>query len=357
MRVRREVFLSALCGLLVACASAASAPLESKDPTVQGVGLLPGAGPQAEGAVDEVPVATSTTVVDGTTTTTTLVPAVTIGSLVAGNKLLMIGDSITASAAERYGNELCQALVPLGWKVEVDAEPSRFIDFGNTVLDQRLAAKWDAAYVFLGTNYGGNQQIYLKLLEKIVQRLSPMPVVLLTVTEFADNRHEVNDAIMTVAGEFPNVHVLDWGAIAAADAETILRGDGHHLTNAGREKLASTVAGVFGTAPVQPGDCLPTQFTSDRGLSVNGSDTPPEKKVGGGSTTQTTVHAVTATTHPGGTVVATTTPVTQGTLPPTTQASPSTVATPTTVPRNRHPTTTVATVPPTTPPPTTLPPG
>lgn len=360
MKARREVFLSALCILMAACASAASAPLESKDPTVEGVGLLPGAGPQADGVVDDQPLSSTTSLAGETTTSTTLVPAVTIGSLVTGNKLIMIGDSITASAAERYGNELCQALVPLGWKVEVDAEPSRFIDFGNTVLDRRLAAKWDAAYVFLGTNYGGNQQIYLKQLEKIVTRLSPMPVLLLTITEFANNRHEVNDAIMTVAGEFPNVHVLDWGAIAAADAATILRGDGHHLTNDGRAKLAATVAGVFGPAPVQPGDCLPTQFKSDRGLSVNGNDTPPEKKVGGGggSTTQTTVHAVTATTHPGSTV-ATTTPVTQGTLPPTTQASPSTVATPTTAPRNRHSTTTVATLPPTTlpPPPTTLLPG
>ena len=34
-------------------------------------------------------------------------------------------------------------------------------------LDQ-LAAKWDAAYVFLGTNYLGNQQSYQKQLEKIV---------------------------------------------------------------------------------------------------------------------------------------------------------------------------------------------
>ena len=342
MRARREVFLSALCGLLVACASAASAPLESKDPTVQGVGLLPGAGPQADGVVDEASVTTtSSTIVDGTTTTTTLVPAITIGSLVTGNKLLMIGDSITASAAERYGGELCQTLVPLGWRVEVDAEPSRFIDFGSTVLDQRLAAKWDAAYVFLGTNYGGNQQIYLKQLEKIVKRLSPMPVLLLTITEFAENRHEVNDAIMTVAGEYPNVHVLDWGAIAAADATTILRGDGVHLTDVGRAKLASTVAGVFGAAPVQPGDCLPTRFTSDRGLSVNGSDTPPEKKVGGGSTTPTTVHGGTPTTKPNSTVV-TTTPVTQSTpttqVPPT--SSPPTSGPPTTVRGGRHTTTT-----------------
>jgi hypothetical protein len=205
----------------------------------------------------------------------------------------------------------------------------------SKILDQRLAAKWDAAYIFLGTNYGGKQEIYLKYLQKIVERLSPMPVILLTVTEFAENRREVNDAIMLVASEFPNVHVLDWGAIAAADAGTILRGDGHHLTNAGREKLAATVAGVLGPAPVVPGDCLPTQFTADRGLDVNGSDAPPEKPVGGGAT-PTTVMAVTATTKPTSTSVAppTTTPVTQS-VPSTTQ--PSNTPTTTAPPKNRPP--------------------
>ena len=179
-------------------------------------------------------------------TTTLLPPQPAIGTLVTGNRLLMIGDSITASAAKRYGGEFCKALVPLGWQVEVDAEPSRFVDFGNAVLDKRLSAKWDAAYVFLGSNYLGDQESYRKQLERIVQRLSPTPVVLLTVTEFEDNRREVNDAITLVSAEFPNVHLLDWGSIAAANADTILRGDGLHLTNDGRAVLASTIAGVMG---------------------------------------------------------------------------------------------------------------
>ena len=36
------------------------------------------------------------------------------------------------------------------------------------------------------------------------------------------------------------MHLLDWGSIAAADADTILRGDGLHLTDDGRAVLAST---------------------------------------------------------------------------------------------------------------------
>ena len=42
-----------------------------------------------------------------------------------------------ASTATRYSGLMCDELVPLGWAVEVEAEPSRFIDFGNLVLDRR----------------------------------------------------------------------------------------------------------------------------------------------------------------------------------------------------------------------------
>ena len=82
-----------------------------------------------------------------------------IGPKVSGNRLLMIGDSIMASTSSRYGNEMCDALVPLGWQVAIEAEASRFAEFGVRVLDQRLNAEagWDAAVVFLGTNYEGNK--------------------------------------------------------------------------------------------------------------------------------------------------------------------------------------------------------
>ena len=328
MSPRREVILSAVCALLVACSAAASAPNDSLDATVSGVGVLPGSNP------DSQVVETDTPTVPEVASTTTVAPQPQIGTLVSGNKLLMIGDSITASAAKRYGGEWCNTLVPLGWQVEVDAEPSRFVDFGNDVLDKRLSAKWDAAYVFLGSNYLGDQEAYRKQLEKIVQRLSPMPVVLLTVTLFDDSRQQVNDAITLVSAEFPNVRVLDWGSIAAADAPTILRGDGLHLTDQGRAVLASTVAGVMGKAPTEPGKCLSTLFHNDAGASVNGTDTPPPRPVG----TQTTVKPTPTTTGNGG-----------GGGTPTTKPVTTPPPTPT-------PTTHVATTQPTVPPPTTAPP-
>lgn len=323
MRARREVTLSALCVLLVACSAAASSPDESHDATIEGVGILPGSNPDT----DVVATDPSTTVAATELATTTTVPLPPIGSLVTGNRFLMIGDSITASAAKRYGDELCDALVPLGWEVEVDAEPSRFVDFGNEVLDARLAAKWDAAYVFLGTNYLGDQLAYRKQLEKIVERLSPSPVVLLTVTLFDTTRREVNDAITLVSAQFPNVRVVDWGSIASANPASILRGDGHHLTNDGRLALASTVAGVLGKAPKDPGKCLSTSFSDDSGASVNGSDEPPPNPVG----TPTTVKSPTATTVGGG-APTTTKPPASGTTTPPTIVPPATESPPTTPP-------------------------
>ncbi len=351
MRARREVTFSVLCVILAACGAAAAGPDSSLDPTVNGVGVLPVVNPESQ----VIPTDPSTTVAATELPTTTLAPLPQIGTLVAGNKLLMIGDSITASAAKRYGGEFCDALVPLGWQVEVDAEPSRFVDFGNEVLDKRLSAKWDAAYVFLGTNYLGDQFAYRKQLEQIVQRLSPAPVVLLTVTLFEDSRQEVNDAITLVGAEFPNVRIVDWSTIAADDAATILRGDGHHLTNDGRLVLASTVADVMGKAPTEPGKCLSTSFTNDSGSSVNGTDDPPQRPVG---VTTTTVKAATPTTVPGAS------PTTKPPTSPNPTAPPGITALPppadTTPPPTASPTTqppTVTRPPRTVPPPDTVPPG
>ena len=83
---------------------------------------------------------------------------------------------------------MCDELVPLGWAVEVEAEPSRFIDFGNLVLDRRLDPDrgadydWDAAVVHLGSNYGADQERFEDELRLILTRLAPRPTLLFTVT-------------------------------------------------------------------------------------------------------------------------------------------------------------------------------
>lgn len=188
-----------------------------------------------------------------------------VGEIVGGNRLLVIGDSIMASASRRYGNEICDVLVPLGWEVEVNAEVGRFIEFGNQVLRNRFDPvndlDWDAAVISLGTNYNGDPERYRSALESILDRLDPRPVVLLTVTEWRDEMSEVNDVVVDMMRTYPFVQVVDWAAITGND-ERLLQRDGIHLTEAGRDRLARVMADVLGTAEGE-GLCRESRFSDD----------------------------------------------------------------------------------------------
>ncbi|CAN5603182.1 hypothetical protein BH10ACT2_BH10ACT2_01230 [soil metagenome] len=230
---------------------------------------------------------TSTTVVS---TTMPILPAQLIGALVTDNRLIMIGDSVMAGTSKRYGGEMCKALVPLGWRVEVDAETARFIDFGNEVLKERLAAGWDAAVIFLGNNYGNDPDVYRLYLNRLIEKLAPRPTILITVSEYRVEQREVNAVISELAAAHDNVFVIDWASATAAHPD-YLRGDGLHLTDAGRTALAQAVADLMGVAPTTPGKCLGTNFYDDSAGGVNGSTTTssgatvPTVPGSGGSTT------------------------------------------------------------------------
>lgn len=183
--------------------------------------------------------------------------------LVDGNRVIMIGDSVLASTAARFGGEMCDTVVEQGWDVEIDAETGRFVDFGEDVLDDRLGAGFDAAVIVLGNNYNGDRDAYEKSLRDILARLEPRPVVLVTVSLFRPDRSQVNDAIYDIARDFDTVRVLDWAGETAAD-DALTSGDGVHLTDLGRARLAAMVADELGDAPGRgEGECLDTSFTDD----------------------------------------------------------------------------------------------
>jgi hypothetical protein len=325
MTPRREIVLSALLFLAACGAAASSAPGDgSTRPTVgtvAGVGVLPEGVAETLGYVDPAP-----TDEEVASSSTTIVGAV--GDSAVSNRVIVIGDSLTASASPRYGGQLCDVLVPAGWQVEIDAETSRFIEFGQTVLKSRLSAGWNVAVIFLGNNYNGDQLDYAVRLNDMVTKLGDIPIVVLTVTEFRPKQEQVNEAIQTVADLHANVRVLDWRAIADADASRILGSDGLHLTEHGRQALADAVGLTLGAAPAQPGKCLASNFVDDSEGSVTGTTTT----VKGSSTTRTTVKATGTTVKPTGTTVrSTTTTVKAGgttTSPPTaTTVAPTTPAT------------------------------
>jgi len=213
-----------------------------------------------------------------------------IGTKAGGNRLLMIGDSIMASTAKRYGNEMCNALVPLGWQVAIEAEASRFAEFGVRVLDKRMNAEsgWDAAVVFLGSNYEGNKDSYGKQMRKIVEKLTPRPILLVNTSLFRNAQREVNQEIDDLAVDFENVSILDWATISQSGG--VLAPDGVHLTKNGRSIFAVAIARALDIAPFREGECLDAKFRDD---SAAGKGVMPAAgEVVDDSSTQTTIAGV-----------------------------------------------------------------
>lgn len=209
-------------------------------------------------------------------TTTTFAASSLVGARVDGNKVLVLGDSVTASTSKRYSNDMCEALVPLGWQVEVEAESGRRTDFGLRVMKDLMPKGWDAAVILLGNNYGGDADGFQAEMQEMVTLMAPRPVVLLTVSEFARSRVTVNRFILDIAGRNPNVLVVDWAAITAAN-RSLTGGDRLHLTLSGRTALAQAVASALGTAPVTPGACLDSKYTDDSMGPVQGTTTVPQQ--------------------------------------------------------------------------------
>lgn len=365
MPIRRS--LAALAAVAMVIAGCGSIGDETDDtippvtpvPTIAGVGAVP-AVPSA--VREPVIVVRAPVNEDGT-------EAQIIGETAKRNRVLMIGDSILASTSSRYGNHMCGAVVPLGWQVQVEAEPSRFVDFGNRVLDKLLPTDvatdddWGAAVVFLGTNYGSNALRYEGELVKILDRLAPRPTLLLTVTEYRPNYVEVNEVVNRLGAERDNVTVLDWKSIS--ETPGILSSDRLHPTDTGRRVLAESVAAALGPFPDGIGDCLRSTFRNDSAVGGNSTTVLGRPSTGSGSTTTTTttVRQPTSTTTTssvssggGGTPGATTTtsPSTtpsSSTIPASIAPAPASTTTTTAAP---PPATTTTTAPPATPAPDLL---
>lgn len=306
----------AVAGLLaVAACGGDTSVAERTDDTVGGVGLVPpgrdgSAASRNGGALTLPPVGTLASGGE------VPIPETLVGERALGNRLLLIGDSIFAGTSQRYGGEACSTLVPLGWQVAVEAEVGRAVDFGNRVLDARPPDEWDAAVVFLGTNYGGDEVRYETELDRILDRLSPRPVVLVTVTNHGPLLPEANEVIEREVLTRSDVDVFDWTTVS--EIPGVLSGDGIHPTDAGRQLLIDGLALVLGRAPVvagAPGRCLSSEMVDD--------------SAGRG---QVPMPSAPSTTRPtsGRPVTASTTVAPATSTAPTSTAAPATTAAPTT---------------------------
>ena len=338
---------AAACGATEAAGTGDGSP-SAPVPTIGGVGALP----DTIARESEPPVIIRPPVnEDGTI-------AELVGQRVSGNRIILLGDSILAATDRRYGGEMCDALVPLGWAVEVDAEPGRFVEFGNRVLDRRLDPTggddtgWDAAMVFLGSNYRGDQAAYEAELLEIVTRLAPRPTLLFTVTEYRSSWAEVNESVERIAAQFDNVVLVDWKTVA--EAPGVLSSDRLHPTEAGELVLVDLTAAQLGRAPVGDGECLRSEFTDGSAVSSPGAESggasadPTAASTSGGVRTGNSDSGSPGGGSSGG-----------GAGPPPATAPPSTGAPSTSPPSTGTPSTSPATTagPPPADPPTTDPPA
>jgi hypothetical protein len=325
-RAHPQLGLLATAAIVVAaaCTSAtADAPFVAPaSDTVEGIGRLPETIPGVTFGA-EMPIDITLPPLEGEE----------IGLQVAGNRLLMVGDSIFAGVSRRYTNLACDTLVPLNWQVLVEAEPGRFVEFGRQVLDRRLDEGWDAVVFMFGSNYRLDRQQFADTLGSMITDVGDVPVVLLTTSMFREVQREVNEVIREFGDLLPNVTVLDWETISAFPG--VLSGDRLHPTEPGQRVMMAAIAQVLGPAPIGPGECLRSSFNDDSAVgsgtivadataavagtrSAGTSATP----TGPGTTAPPTVPA----TDPPPTVPQPTAPPTQppATQPPSTDPPPDT---------------------------------
>jgi hypothetical protein len=218
-----------------------------------------------------------------------------VGEVAVGPRLLLIGDSILASLSRRYSNDACEALVPLGWQVSVEAEVGKPIDLGLSVVKKKLPQGFDAAVIFLGTNYGAKQDFYQETLNKILDELSPRPVIIFTVTEFKPIIKEVNMVIEEELRTRPNLWLIDWREISKAPG--ILWNDKIHPSVQGNVVLLQELVKVLGTAPgAESGTCLKSEFTDDAPLVNLPPVVGPIDTVPAGETTDSVIPEDSSTT-------------------------------------------------------------
>jgi hypothetical protein len=192
-----------------------------------------------------------------------------IGELVDGNRVLLVGDSILASAAPRNDGDICDALVLFGWAAEVDAVSARGIDFGSEVLDARLGDEedqqddWDVVALSFGSDVDGTDADAVAEfgaeLSGLIERAAPRPVLLYTLIDTGD-REAINEVIRAQPQSYPNVLVLEF-ADAGDDGVAIVDDSGRRLTEDGMKRFSVRTAATLGAAPGEgDGACLPSDY-------------------------------------------------------------------------------------------------
>lgn len=197
-----------------------------------------------------------------------------VGDVVEGNRLLLIGDSAMATLTERREGIACEVLSELGWEVEIEAELARYLPFADEVIDEVVVDTgegWDVIGLMFGHLLDTPIDEFAVELERIIDELSPRPILLYTVTQDGDETAAaLNEVIRSIGESTPNVVVVDWGAAVAFEQIVDLTDD-DGLPNAdGMGRIVLLTAAALGEpAIVANGACLEPRFTDDSAIVID----------------------------------------------------------------------------------------
>lgn len=232
-----------------------------------------GAFPAPLSSADSTPVPPTSAATGSTAPTTAPLPeAITgpIGDEVRGNRVLLIGDTVIAATAPRFDGVMCDALEAFGWQAEIAAEVGRFVEFGATVVEARVTAdepEWDAAAIMLGNHFDGDVASFGVELDALVTSLSPRPIIVYALAENDTFQSSLNNIIRELPRRHPNVVIVDWAEIVAADPDVILADTPSGLSTEGRSRLAVFTAAALGEPPTTDGaGCVPPVFVDDSAI-------------------------------------------------------------------------------------------
>jgi hypothetical protein len=237
------------------------------------LGQLP--GPLSASTTPLTPPPAETTTAPTITTIPDVEPVETpIGDVVDGNRMLLIGDTAMATITPRQEGIGCDVLSGLGWEVEIEAEPGRFLPFADEVIDEVVVdagEDWDAVGLMFGHFIDTPVEEFASELDRILQRLGDVPILLYTVAENDDPTAIAVNEVIRERDDRPNVVVVDWGAAVAFEEVADLVEDDRTPTVDGMNRLVLLTASALGEPPGSGGGaCLDAVFTDDSAIVLEG---------------------------------------------------------------------------------------
>jgi lysophospholipase L1-like esterase len=203
-------------------------------------------------------------------------------------RVLVLGDSVIK------GSEPAVLAALAGRDVVFDAEVNRSTGTGADIVAQR-GGDWDVAVVLLGHNDGGSPGVFQPAARRILDQLRGVPYVSwLTIHEVRPYYPDVNHFIASLQPEYPNLHIGDWNAVAAAHPEA-LSSDGLHLNGAGADLMAGVVTEQVTAAEQERAAALRTL------ADATTTTAPPTTTTAAPTTSTSTTSATTTTTSPSST--------------------------------------------------------